>query len=478
MRFGQGGWAIDGALACVLKTYLVVQQADSSLQFLTQVWPNVKDQMQRIQDYFDPAHGDGVIRLEQQNTYDTPMKSANTFIGSYYVTALRAMAEMATLMGESNGMVDAFRKRAALAAKNYDAICWKEEFGYYIADVTASDCANSYGPGCFVDQLCAGGLSAALGFGYVFDFEKQEGKHEAAARRAVLKYNAVSKPPWNDQQKHMFDGDTSYTVCQYPNGKLGSGMRYDTLVSTGFISPNISGMLLDRNVDGALTFATNIRRCHDGRNRSPWNEPECNVLYSRAMAHWNIFDQCCGFRYDSTKGALAYDPRTNAGDFQCFTVLEGGWGQFTQRGPDGLPSGTTSLKCLFGSFSIQCLGVKSTATVANATVDGAAVAIQSFAGGVITFASHVHIAAGSTLLVTLTGGIELAPTPTPALRQRRAVAALVSAADEAAASGMALRGYPTLGVRRALLLMCSVALVIFALGFGFAFVVLGSMRYG
>ena len=124
------------------------------------------------------------------------------------------------------------------------------------------------------------------------------------------------------------------------------------------------------------------------------------------------------------------------------------------------------------------MGVKSTATVANATVDGAAVAIQSFAGGVITFASHVHIAAGSTLLVTLTGGIELAPTPTPALRQRRAVAALVSAADEAAASGMALRGYPTLGVRRALLLMCSVALVIFALGFGFAFAVLGNMRYG
>ena len=29
------------------------------------------------------------------------------------------------------------------------------------------------GPGCFVDQLCAGGLSAACGFGYVFNAEHE-----------------------------------------------------------------------------------------------------------------------------------------------------------------------------------------------------------------------------------------------------------------------------------------------------------------
>ena len=95
-------------------------------------------------------------------------------------------------------------------------------------------------------------------------------------------------------QKHLFPGDTAITVCSYPNGKLGAGMRYDTLVSTGFTSPNISGMLLDRNTEDALTIAGWIRTRQDGRNRSPWNEPECNVLYSRAMAHWNIFDQSAG----------------------------------------------------------------------------------------------------------------------------------------------------------------------------------------
>ena len=55
---------------------------------------------------------------------------------------------------------------------------------------------------------------------YVFD-----AAHEAAARKAIAKHNTVTKPPWNDMQKHLFDGDTGVTVCVYPHGKLGDGMR-------------------------------------------------------------------------------------------------------------------------------------------------------------------------------------------------------------------------------------------------------------
>ena len=62
-------------------------------------------------------------------------------------------------------------------------------------------------------------------------------------------------------------------------------------MSTGFVSPVIAGLVLDGNIKDASFVANNIRVRQDGRNRSPWNEPECNMLYSRAMAHWNIFDQ-------------------------------------------------------------------------------------------------------------------------------------------------------------------------------------------
>ena len=248
MRFGGvdtwSGWAIDGACACIIKTYLVVQQSDPELQFLQTVWPNVKAQMKYIQDKFDIT-GDGILTGPQQNTYDTPMASANTFIGSYYVTVLKAMASMSTLMNETKEAA-AYNARAKLSATSYDRVCFNADFGYYIANVTLANCKDSYGPGCFVDQLCAVGLSTACGFGHVFKPCNEEQAHSS-----LLKYNVVVKPPFQDMQKHFYPGDVGITVCTYPNGKLGNGMMYDTLVSTGFTSPNIAGMLLERNVDGA-----------------------------------------------------------------------------------------------------------------------------------------------------------------------------------------------------------------------------------
>jgi hypothetical protein len=408
MRYGTGGWAIDGALANIIKAYLVVQQADSGVTWLPTVWPNVKAQMQAIQTKFD-VDTDGIIRAAQQNTYDTSMVEANTFIGSYYVVALKATAAMATLMGEP-ALATSLTARATLAAASYEKVCYNAKFGYYIADVKASQSANSYGPGCFVDQLCCIGLSSACGFGHIFD-----PAHEASARKAIVANNIVTKPPWNDMQKHLFDGDQGVTVCTYPNGKLGNGMRYDNLVSTGFTSPVVAGLVLDKNMDDAIKVAALIRKKQDGRNRSPWNEPECNILYSRTMAHWNMFDQACGFKYDSTAGAVGYDPRPMTSgapvtDFKCFVTLEGGWGQFAQSGANGLPNGKASLTCLHGTgFTVKSFTLASSATTATATAGGAAVSLKaaSVAGSlVLTFDSAVMVKVGApgALMITIGNG--------------------------------------------------------------------------
>jgi hypothetical protein len=110
-------------------------------------------------------------------------------------------------------------------------------------------------------------------------------------------------------------------------------------------------LLLDRNTQSAEFVVQQIRQRQDGRNRSPWNEPECGLLYSRAMGGWNLLDQAAGAKYDSTSASLAFDPRYNQTAFKCFVVVEGGWGQFTQSGPaSDLPSGVLTLKCQFGSM--------------------------------------------------------------------------------------------------------------------------------
>ena len=130
-------------------------------------------------------HLAGTITCAQQNTYDTAMVAENTFIGSYYVTALRATAAMATLMGDSD-LATKYSDRAALSAQNYERICWRESFGYYIANVTLQNWQNSYGIGCFIDQVCAIGLSTATGLGYIFQPE-----HEQSCRRQIAANNLV-----------------------------------------------------------------------------------------------------------------------------------------------------------------------------------------------------------------------------------------------------------------------------------------------
>lgn len=393
MRFGTGGWAIDGALACIIKTYLVVQQSDSTLTWLPSVWKNVKAQMDDIITKFD-TNGNGVITLPQQNTYDTAMNGANTFIGSYYITALRACAKMAKCLGD-NVSSKSYSDRAEMAAVNYDKICWKEEFGYFVADVTIDNCKYSYGPGCFVDQVCGAGLSFACGLGYLCNSE-----HEHSARKAVVANNIVHKPPFQDFQQHFFDGDTGITVCSYPNGKLGDGMTYENLVSTGFTYPVLAGLLHDRDVDTAMVGVNNIRQRQDGRNRSPWNEPECDVLYSRMMAAWNLYDQALGFNYDSQTASLAFDSRfasPSAPQVSCFVTLQDGWGEFTQT-----PS-SVSLSVAYGSMSVGRLVLASDAAQATAVLDGKNIdGVVWKKGGELSFPSPLQMATNQVLTVTFT----------------------------------------------------------------------------
>eukprot|EP01063_Lacrimia_lanifica_P028465 TRINITY_DN4158_c0_g1_i2.p1 TRINITY_DN4158_c0_g1~~TRINITY_DN4158_c0_g1_i2.p1 ORF type:complete len:848 (+),score=329.88 TRINITY_DN4158_c0_g1_i2:177-2720(+) len=400
MRYGHNGFAIDGALACVIKAYLAVQQADGDVSWLPSIWENVKGQIEIMFTRWD-VDGDGCIRDWQQNTYDTAMHGANTFIGSYYVTALRAASKMAELMKDAD-FAKQCADRAALASASYEKICWKEEYGYYVADVTAKDCAHSYGPGCFIDQLCASGLSFACGLGYMFNAE-----HETSARLAIAKNNTVQCPPFHDLQKHMFPGDTGTTTCTYPHGKLGKGMIYDTLVSIGWTYPVIAGLLHDKRIDEATYMNDIIRQRQDGRNRSPWNEPECDTHYTRMFSGWGLYDQACGMRYDATQKAVGFEPRFNSENFNCFVAMEGGWGTFTQAAGPAFNSGTVTLKSLHGTCSVKTLGVYSFTKpdACTADLDGAAVAATLTdvpgLGMTVGLGDGVAVKQGSTLTVRL-----------------------------------------------------------------------------
>jgi hypothetical protein len=58
-------------------------------------------------------------------------EGANTFIGSYVVTALKATSAMAALMVDKN-VAEKCSKQAQVCLAKYEEICWNEESGYDI----------------------------------------------------------------------------------------------------------------------------------------------------------------------------------------------------------------------------------------------------------------------------------------------------------------------------------------------------------
>ena len=399
MRYGAGGFAIDGSLASVIKTYLVVQKSDRNGDFLKTVWPAIKEQLDIL---FKMLDKDGVIRSPQQNTYDSSMEGANTFIGSYVVTALKAATKMAAIMGDVNYMKKT-SKQAEVSAAKYESLCWREDFSYYVADVDGSNCENSYSTGCFIDQLCASSLSLACGLGTAFDPD-----HEGRARRWIARNNIVQSPPFHDNNNQFYFGDKGIRVCSYPNGKIGGvSMPYSNLVSTGFEYPVAAAMVHDRNLTDARKICRMIRARQSGVHRSPWNEPECGMYYARSMAAWNLYDQACGFTYDCTQSLISFQPKINQTDFSCCFVFNGGFGKFTQTADESdLSWGSISLLVLHAISSDSCLQLKSiqlhtNAHVVEVDVDKSPIDSSIDPAGLIQFSQPISLKKESVLSIRL-----------------------------------------------------------------------------
>ena len=102
---------------------------------------------------------------------------------------------------------------------------------------------RTYGGQCFIDQLCAVGLSTAAGLGCCFD-----PAHEATARSSVLKYNTIGpQRTVKPIVAHFAQGDSGIIVCTNPHNTSDGNPNDGHMVSSGFESPLLASMLFDRN---------------------------------------------------------------------------------------------------------------------------------------------------------------------------------------------------------------------------------------
>lgn len=352
--------ALDGLLGAILKT-LREYRASGDTAWLAHAWPSVKQALNYVWTVHDPDRT-GVIEGDQPNTYDISIYGANTFIGTLYLAALRAVEVMASLFEEDDLAAECRsvfeRGRVAL-----DQRLWNGE--YYIQEVDLEQYPkHNWGLGCHSDQLLGQWWAHVLGLGHVLDPERVR-----IAAKSIVWYNYRQDFREHEQQPRAFVAadDQGLLNCTWPKGgRPAVPTLYSDEVWTG-IEYAVAGLLLyEDEPELALRIIKAARSRHDGRKQSPWNDIECGDHYVRAMASWALLEAASGYRYDAGAAEIGFAPVLTPEDFCSSFVARDGWGTFAQKVADGTQ--TATLAPMYGWLECARLRLRTQGAVASVAV--------------------------------------------------------------------------------------------------------------
>ena len=336
--------ALDGELGTILKTYREWRLCGDG-DWLRKLWSYVKDVMNHVMRDHD-ADGDGVIKGEQPNTYDTHLFGSNTFIGTLYLAALRATEEMAKTMGDAEFLARC-RERFEKGKAGYDHTCWNGEYYFNVYDAPNAtpqtyNAHNCFGPGCHSDQLLGQWWAHVLGLGGVLPTERV---HQAL--RAIHKHNWLPDLSRHVHRQRVFaEGkEKGLLCCSWPQGgRPQNPILYCDEVWTGIEYHVAATLIYEGMVEEGLQIAKGARDRYTGNQRNPWAEIECGHHYSRAMSSYSLLPAVSGFNYDAASGSLSFAPRLTPINFKTFFTAANGWGSFSQQKTQDATRHTISVK--------------------------------------------------------------------------------------------------------------------------------------
>jgi len=359
----------DGHASCILKAWReALKHSDDA--WWRDYWPRVK----RAVEYLiarDAASNAGQIagtlNDDQWNTYDEALHGVTTFIGTYYLAALRAGEEWAKRMGEPSTAAR-FHEVFVKGQQRLVELCWNGEyFQQYLPDYQTR--SGEVGPGCMADQLIGQWWAHQLGLGYLLPIDKVQ-----SALRAVFKYNWKSDLTGWKHMPRAFAGDRDrgLIICTWPKGgRPPQVMLYSDEVWTGIEYQVAAHLIYEGMVPEGLAVAKGARDRYDGVPRppiprSPWNEIECGGHYARAMSSWSLLLALSGFRYDAPEQSLRFVPSHTPDRFKSLFVGPEGWGQLSQTiAADGL---SQEIRVVEGSLAVKNLAFESATSRAKLEV--------------------------------------------------------------------------------------------------------------
>ncbi len=382
--------ALDGMLGSVLKTYREYR-GGAGLEWLERFWPNVRRLMAHVQGKWDPD-STGVLTGIQPSTHDIDLTGLNTYMGTFWLAALRAAEEMALLLDDAKSASE-YRELFLRGSARYDEELFNGE--YYVQKLLPGDSSEfQWVTGCLSDQLIGQWWAHLLDLGYLLPAD-----HVRSALAAVIKHNfRTSFRDFSHPYRVFADGDDSGLVmCSWPNGgRVEVPTRYADEVWTGIEYQVAAHCFFEGMGEEAWRLLSAVWARYDGRRRNPFNEIECGDHYARAMAGWSALDAMAGLRHDANSAMLALNHPALT-EQRLPVLLNAGWGLVS------VVDGALRLECTGGTLELLSLRLDGVAfSSAQAHVDGHPCAVEIVPSG-MTHAAAQASAGGRSANVKAPG---------------------------------------------------------------------------
>lgn len=394
-----GGWAMpcaDGQMGGIIKTYRDWKLCGDRA-WLEKLWPAVKKTLSFAWSEANPLgwdrDKDGIMEGRQHHTLDMELFGPSAWLEGMYLAALKAAAEMARALGDTDFAVECeelFRKGSAGMERELFNGSW------YVQNVDLGDkdkllkYGNAYstlrritveqaywneetneikyqiGEGCEIDQTLGQWHADLCGLGDVFD-----PAHRRTALESLYRWNF--KPTFrgftNPWRNFVLNDEAGAIICSYPDGakKPSIPIPYCEETMHGFEYQLAGQMLHEGMTEEGLSIVRGVRNRYDGAKRNPYNEIECGNNYSRSMAAFGLLPILGGFLADLPEKKLRFVPVGEPERFKTIWSVDGAWGtaEFT---PEGF-----TLKILEGELRANSFELPFTADAANAVLNGESV---------------------------------------------------------------------------------------------------------
>lgn len=360
-RAGEWNDAMDGHFGSILGVYREHLLSDSK-EFLSSAWPRTKKAMDFAISTYDKDR-DGMMSGSYHNTLDCHSSGTSPWIGSLYIAALKASAQMALLMGKKELSLE-YRNLSNIAAKNQNRELWSEELGYYIARPEHLPGTRLMDKACGLDMLLGQWWANQLNLGRIYPLERSLSGLNAIYR--INRFTEDGNPrPYRD---FLGNGDTGWQMFVHPDEVPENSIHYYCETMTGFEYAAAATMIQHGMVDQGLEIVKEISKRYDGRFRgpdevtaasnatvfgsgSPFGEDECGDFYARAMSSWSVLLALQGYIYDGPEQTIGFKPEITPENHASFFTTSTAWGLFSQTQNQTVQTAELAVK--FGSAQIK-----------------------------------------------------------------------------------------------------------------------------